>query len=65
MYPNQHADLPKFNFIEDSLKTKKVLELVSNPGHTFCRFFYKNSLFIILHKLFKFHYQTLTSHVIQ
>ena len=29
--PNQHTDLLRFLFIEDSLKTKKGLELVSRP----------------------------------
>ena len=64
IYPNQHADLLRFLFTKDYLKIKKGLELVSRlhfSGNFFFFFF-----FIILHKLTKFHYQTVfTSQVIQ
>ena len=47
-----------------SLKIKKGLELV--PVHIFKRLFDKKFHFVILHKLSKFHYQTVfTSQVIQ
>ena len=46
--PNQHATLPRFLFTEDSLKIKKGSEL---------EFFYKKIYFLMLHELFKFHYQ--------
>ena len=33
--PNEHADLLRILFIEDSLKTKKGLELVSRPQFSY------------------------------
>ena len=39
--PNQHADLLRFLFTEDSLKIKKGLELVSRPHFSY-NFFIKN-----------------------
>ena len=62
--PNQHADLLRILFTEDSLKIKKGLELVSTPNFS-CDFLIRK-YFAILHKLAKFHYQTVfTSQVIQ
>ena len=46
--PNQHADLLRFLFTEDSLKIEKGVELVLH-------FFDKKFSFIIWHKLAKFH----------
>ena len=61
--PNQHAGLLRFFFPEHSLKIKKGLEIESRP-HFSCNFLIKK--FVVLHKLAKFHYQTVfTSQVIQ
>ena len=46
--PNQHADLLRFLFTEDSLKIEKGVELVLH-------FFDKKFSFIIWHNLAKFH----------
>ena len=63
--PNQYADLHRILFTEDSLKIKKGLELVFRPNFSY-NFFNKKNYFVILHKLAKFHYQTVfTSQVIQ
>ena len=62
--PNQHAELIRLLFIEDSKNLK-------GPGTsfqvTFCIELYdKKFTFVILHKLVKFHYQTVfTSQFIQ
>ena len=62
--PNQHTDFFRFLFTEDCLKIEKGLELVSGP-HFSWTFFLKKFSLVILHKLPKFHYQTVfTSHVI-
>ena len=62
--PNQHADLLRILFTEDSLKIKKGLELVSRPYFSWN--FFKKFYFVILHKLAKFHYQAVvTFQVIQ
>ena len=62
--PNQHADLLTILFTEDSWKIRKGLELVSRP-HFAYTFLIKKNYFLILHKLAKFHYQTVfTSQVI-
>ena len=61
---NQHAGLLRILFIEDSLKTKKGLKLVSRPF--FIEFFDKNFYLVLLHTLAKSNYQTVfTSQVIQ
>ena len=61
---NQHVDFLRFLVTEDSFNNKKNLELVSRPHLK--EFFDKNFSCVILHKLAKFHYQTLfTSQVIQ
>ena len=63
--PNQHAGLLRFLFTEDSLKFTK------GPGTSFQATFFtevvdKKFYFVMLHKLAKFHYQTVfTSQVIQ
>ena len=51
---NQHADLLRSLFTEDSLKIKKGLELVSRPHFSY-NFYDKKLYFVILHKLAKFH----------
>ena len=50
---NQHADLVRLLFTDGSLKSRKGLELVSRP-HILQNFSIK--IFVILHKLAKFHY---------
>ena len=67
--PNQHIDLFRFHFTEDSLKIKKGLEIVSR-SHFLLNFLIELLLlfffFVILHKLVKFHHQIVfTSHAIQ
>ena len=63
--PNQHADLLRFPFTEDYLKIQKGQELVSRP-HFSKNFLIKTFYFVILHKLAKFHHETVfTSQVIQ
>ena len=63
--PDQHADLLRFFFAEDSLKIKK------GPGTSFQATFFietfdKKFPFVITHKLAKFGYQSVfTSQVIQ
>ena len=52
IYPNQHADLHRIFFTEDSLKIKKDLQAIF-----FEEFLDKKNYFVILHKLTKFHYQ--------
>ena len=54
---NHDAGLLRFLFIEDSLKIKKCLELVYRPNCS-NNFLIKSFLFAMLHKLAKFHYQT-------
>ena len=54
---NQHADLLRSIFREDSLKIKKGLELVFRPYFP-NNFLIKKFPIAILHKLAKFHYQT-------
>ena len=53
---DQHPDLFRFSFTEDSLKIKKGLELVFKPHFTL-NFLIKR-VFLIPHKLTKFHYHT-------
>ena len=61
-----YAELLRFLFTEDSLKIKKSLELTSFQATFFTEFFDEKFHFVILHKLAKFHHQTVfTSQVIQ
>ena len=65
IYPNQHTDLLRFLFMEDYLKIKKGLELLSKAIF-FLEFFDEKFSFVMLHKLAKFHHQTMfTSQVTQ
>ena len=63
--PNQHADLLRFLFTEDSLNNKKGPR--TSFQTTFSKKFYdKKSYLVMLHKLTKFHYQAVfASQVIQ
>ena len=64
--PNQHTDLHRIFFTEDSLKIQKSLEVVSRPHFSYNFLIKKIILLYILHKLDKFNYQTaFTSQVIQ
>ena len=61
--PSKHLDLFKFLFIEDSLKIKEDLKVVSRLH--FLKSFWQKYCFVVLHELDKFHYQTaFTSQVI-
>ena len=51
-------------FAEDSLKITKGLELISRPQVSW-NFLIKKNYFVILHKLAKFHYQTVPSYSIK
>ena len=56
---------PHIFFTENSLKIKKGLELVSKPYFSH-KYFVKNFSLVMLHKLVKFHHQTVfTSQIIQ
>ena len=58
-----HAGLHRFLFTEYFLKIKKGLKLRSRTHFSY--FFYENFCFVMLHKLAKFHYQTVfTSQVL-
>ena len=63
--PNQHSDLLRFLFTDYSLKIKKAWnQLLGHIFHTI--FFYQKFYVLILHKLAKFHCQTVfTSQLIQ
>ena len=65
--PNQHAGLLRFlwKLDENSLKIKKGLELVFRPHFSY-NLLIRKFYFAMLHKLAKFHHQTVfTSQVIQ
>ena len=65
MCPNQHADLHRIYFTENSLKIKKGSG-TSFQATFFIEFLDENFYFVILYKLAKFYYQTVfTSQVIQ
>ena len=55
--PNQHADLLRFLFAECSLKIKKGFGRSSQVTYLI-EFFDIKCFFVILHKVAKFHYQT-------
>ena len=64
IYRNQHADLLRYLFAEDSLKIKE--HGISFQATFFTEFFDKKIYFLVLHKLATFNYQTVfTSDVIQ
>ena len=56
IWPNRHTGLLRLFFTEGSLKIKKGLDLF--PGHFFQKNFGKNFSFVMLHKLAKFHHET-------
>ena len=65
MCSNQHTDVLRFLFTEDSMKIRKDMK-ANFQATIFIELFHKKFWFVILHQLATFHYQTVfTSQVIQ